>query len=104
MSTVAQSFEEYRAHLFAVAYRMLVSAMDAEDMVQETYIRCHVASKDEILSLGGLAVDPTGRFVYIADGLNLSAYTIDPRTGALSGVFPVRSAGTRPYSVAIAGP
>lgn len=51
MSTAAESFEAYRTYLFAVAYRMLGSAMDAEDMVQETYIRYHAASKEEILSL-----------------------------------------------------
>jgi RNA polymerase sigma factor (sigma-70 family) len=36
---LAQQFEEHRAHLRAVAYRMLGSASEAEDAVQESWIR-----------------------------------------------------------------
>ena len=36
---LAQRFEEHRAHLRAVAYRMLGSASEADDAVQESWIR-----------------------------------------------------------------
>jgi RNA polymerase sigma-70 factor, ECF subfamily len=39
MTETIESFETYRTYLFSVAYRMTGSAMDAEDLIQETYLR-----------------------------------------------------------------
>jgi RNA polymerase sigma-70 factor, ECF subfamily len=44
------TFDQYRSLLFSVAYRMLGSVADAEDMLQETFIRWQNAPDDEIRS------------------------------------------------------
>ncbi len=46
-----ESFENYRSYLFAIAYRILGSAMDAEDMVQEAYLRSQAVPPQTIHSL-----------------------------------------------------
>ena len=44
------TFHQYRALLFSIAYRMLGSAADAEDMVQDTFIRFQQSTEEEIRS------------------------------------------------------
>ena len=44
------TFDQHRGSLFSVAYRMLGSVADAEDMLQEAFIRWQRASDDEIRS------------------------------------------------------
>jgi RNA polymerase sigma-70 factor (ECF subfamily) len=47
----AEAFEHYRVLLFSIAYRMIGSASDAEDLVQETYLRYQASDSEEIVSL-----------------------------------------------------
>jgi RNA polymerase sigma-70 factor (ECF subfamily) len=50
MDDRTQVFEQHRARLSGVAYRMLGSRADAEDIVQDAYLRWHRASVEEIRS------------------------------------------------------
>ena len=50
---LAQRFEVHRPHLRAVAYRMLGSASEADDAVQEAWLRLDRADNDGIENLGG---------------------------------------------------
>ena len=52
-SNLAQRFEENRAHLRAVAYRMLGSLSEVDDAVQETWLRLSRADSTTIDNLGG---------------------------------------------------
>src|SRR5215467_4000769 len=50
---LAEQFEANRAHLRAVAYRMLGSRSEAEDAVQEAWLRLSRSSADDIDNLRG---------------------------------------------------
>jgi RNA polymerase sigma-70 factor (TIGR02957 family) len=51
VSDVAEDFEAQRPRLFWLAYRMLGSASEAEDAVQDAYLRLHAADAEAIQSL-----------------------------------------------------
>src|SRR5579871_2126519 len=61
MSNPAESFEPYRRRLLGLAYRMLGSMADAEDAVQETYLRWHGADRDNVSEPRGFLMTTTTR-------------------------------------------
>jgi RNA polymerase sigma factor (sigma-70 family) len=50
---MARQFEAHRAHLRAVAYRMLGSSSEADDAVQESWLRLSRADTSGVANLGG---------------------------------------------------
>jgi RNA polymerase sigma-70 factor, ECF subfamily len=57
----ASPFEAVRGRLFGLAYRMLGSRADAEDIVQEAYLRWHEAGRGSIENPEAWLVTTTGR-------------------------------------------
>ena len=45
---LAEQFEEHRGHLRAVAYRMLGSLTEADDAVQDTWLRLSRSGGDQV--------------------------------------------------------
>src|SRR5580658_7881898 len=58
---LADRFEEHRAHLRAVAYRMLGSLTEADDAVQDTWLRLSGAGADGVVNLRGWLTTVTAR-------------------------------------------
>jgi len=50
---VTETFEAHRARLHGVAFRMLGSVSEADDAVQEAWLRLSRAGADEVSNLGG---------------------------------------------------
>src|SRR5262245_29280453 len=53
MDELAERFEQHRDHLTRVAYRMLGSPAEAEDAVQEAWLRLSRSDADAVANLGG---------------------------------------------------
>jgi RNA polymerase sigma-70 factor (ECF subfamily) len=58
---MAERFEEHRTHLRAVAYRMLGSPTEADDAVQESWIRLSRTGASGVENLGGWLTTVTAR-------------------------------------------
>src|SRR5690349_14622667 len=50
LESTAEIFSRYRGLLFSIAYRMLGSATDAEDIAQEAFVRWLQAGEEEVRS------------------------------------------------------
>src|SRR5438045_1065039 len=57
----AQQFEQHRPHLQAVAYRMLGSVSEADDAVQEAWLRLNRSDAAAVDNLGGWLTTVVGR-------------------------------------------
>src|SRR5437870_4204327 len=51
--SLAERFEDHRGHLRAVAYRMLGSMAEADDTVQDAWLRASRAGAADVDNLGG---------------------------------------------------
>ena len=56
-----EEFERHRPHLQAVAYRMLGSLSEADDALQEAWLRLNRSETDEVANLGGWLTTVVGR-------------------------------------------
>src|SRR4051794_21090577 len=57
----AETFQSHRARLFGLAYRMLGSRAEAEDLVQDAYLRWHQSATQDIQSPVAFLVTLTTR-------------------------------------------
>ncbi|MBF6161477.1 sigma-70 family RNA polymerase sigma factor [Nocardia cyriacigeorgica] len=58
---LAERFQEHRTHLRSVAYRMLGSVTDADDAVQEAWLRLARTDTTDVGNLGGWLTTVVGR-------------------------------------------
>jgi RNA polymerase sigma-70 factor (ECF subfamily) len=61
MNVTADTFESHRPRLFGIACRMLGSRADAEDVLQDAYLRWHETRKNDIQSPAGFLITVTTR-------------------------------------------
>ena len=96
---LAQRFEEHRGHLRAVAYRMLGSLTEADDALQEAWLRGSRADTAGVENLGGWLTTVVGRVCLnmlrsrrARREESLDSHVPDPIVGHESGLDPEREA------------
>jgi RNA polymerase sigma factor (sigma-70 family) len=96
---LAERFEENRTHLKAVAYRMLGSASEADDAVQEAWLRLSRSDTSDVENLGGWLTTVVARVCL--DMLRsrearreepMGAHLPDPVVGREDGIDPEQEA------------
>jgi RNA polymerase sigma-70 factor (ECF subfamily) len=88
-----ESFEEHRPRLRAVAYRMLGSMSEAEDAVQDTWLRLNRADAGEIENLGGWLTTVVARIcLNMLRSRERQVHLPDPIVSHESGVDPADQA------------
>ncbi|HEX2144062.1 MAG TPA: sigma-70 family RNA polymerase sigma factor [Glycomyces sp.] len=95
----AERFEEHRGHLRAVAFRMLGSTPEADDAVQETWLRFAGADTADVANLRGWLTTVVSRIC-----LNMLRSRRTRREDALEADLPVATApggGGDPESAAV---
>src|SRR5690242_10946015 len=96
---MAERFEEQRTHLRAVAYRMLGSLTEADDALQEAWLRVSRADASAVENLGGWLTTIVARVclnMLRARGSRredlMDPYVPDPVIAAESGAGPEQEA------------
>ena len=63
LKDLTKLFESQRSHLRAVAYRILGSAIEADDAVQEAWLRLNNADTNGVGNLGGWLTTVVGAYL-----------------------------------------
>jgi RNA polymerase sigma factor (sigma-70 family) len=96
---LVERFEAHRTHLRAVAYRMLGSLSEADDAVQEAWLRLSRADTSDVENMGGWLTTVVGRVCLnmlrsrrTRREESLDVYVPDPIVSREDGVDPEREA------------
>ena len=76
---LAERFEAHRGRLRAVAYRMLGSVPEADDAVQEAWLRIGRADTSDVDNMGGWLTTVVARVCLNMLRARKAARSIDPR-------------------------